>query len=114
LFADNFLGNHKAPNYIHLVEQILEAYRLIVCNMSLKIHFLQSHLDFFPKKTLETSATSMVQGFTRTTEGNRTRLRWFTAAGSLKHKFKTRTEGNQAEKDFEHVKCKCLFSIFIL
>jgi hypothetical protein len=31
-----------------LVEEVLEAYRIMVCNMSLKMHFLHSHLDSFP------------------------------------------------------------------
>ena len=44
----NFLGNHKAANYVELVDKLLDAYRDLHCNMSLKIHFLDSHLDFFP------------------------------------------------------------------
>jgi hypothetical protein len=31
------------------VEDLLVAYQKLGCNMSLKIHFLHSHLDFFPK-----------------------------------------------------------------
>lgn len=45
----NFLGNHRAPNYVELVNRLLAAYRDLQCNMSLKIHFLDSHLDFFPE-----------------------------------------------------------------
>ena len=30
------------------VENLLEAYKEMGCRMSLKIHFLHSHLDFFP------------------------------------------------------------------
>ena len=44
----NFLGNKKAENYRDLVQNLLTAYRKRNCNMSLKIHFLHSHLDFFP------------------------------------------------------------------
>jgi len=46
--VDNFLGNHKADNYVDLVEDMLEAYRRMGCRMSLKMHFLHSHLSFFP------------------------------------------------------------------
>jgi len=44
----NFLGNIKAKNYGELVEDKLNAYQTMGCNMSLKIHFLHSHWDFFP------------------------------------------------------------------
>ena len=46
--VDNFLSNYRAPNYIQLVDKLLKAYKTMKCNMSLKIHFLHSHLDFFP------------------------------------------------------------------
>lgn len=45
----NFLGNHKSADYVHVVRRCVEAYRLMGCNMSLKIHLLDSHLDFFPE-----------------------------------------------------------------
>jgi hypothetical protein len=44
----NFLGNNKSADYVQVVEQCIEAYRHQGCNMSLKIHLLDSHLDFFP------------------------------------------------------------------
>ena len=44
----NFLGNVKAENYKELVEDMLNAYHTMGCNTSLNIHFLHSHLDFFP------------------------------------------------------------------
>jgi len=44
--AHNFLGNAKAPNYIELVEHMTDSYNM-GCNMSLKIHFLHTHLRFF-------------------------------------------------------------------
>ena len=40
--------NRKAPSYIELVEHTIDSYKNMGCNMSLKIHFLHSHLDFFP------------------------------------------------------------------
>lgn len=50
--VDNFLGNYKAPNYKKLVEQLLINYKEIGANMSLKIHFLHSHLDYFSELPL--------------------------------------------------------------
>jgi hypothetical protein len=46
--ADNFLGKCKAPRYRTLVENMLETFRNMGYHMSLKLHFLCSHLDFFP------------------------------------------------------------------
>lgn len=40
-----FLGNHKAPNYKLLVENMLVNFKNFSCNMSIKVHFLHSHLD---------------------------------------------------------------------
>ena len=44
-----FLGNRRENTYPQLVKELLEKYRALGCNMSLKIHFLHSHLDFFPQ-----------------------------------------------------------------
>ena len=45
----DFLGNHKAVNYQDVVQDLLTSYKAMGCNMSLKIHFLDSHLNFFPE-----------------------------------------------------------------
>jgi hypothetical protein len=45
--CSNFLGNNEADNYQKIVERFLQSYEAVGCNMSLKIHFLHSHLDFF-------------------------------------------------------------------
>lgn len=45
----NFLGNQKSMDYKELVQLLINAYEGMGCNMSLKIHFLHSHLDFFPE-----------------------------------------------------------------
>jgi len=45
----DFLGNHKAANYQDVVRDLLTSYKAMGCNMSLKIHFLESHLDFSPQ-----------------------------------------------------------------
>jgi hypothetical protein len=42
-----FLENHKAEKYHEIVSDLLTAYKAMGCNMSLKVHFLDSHLDFF-------------------------------------------------------------------
>jgi len=44
-----FLGNRRADNYKDRVEELLSSYQKLGCNMSLKIHFLNSHLEFFPE-----------------------------------------------------------------
>lgn len=42
-----FLGNEKSRDYRKIVQELLTSYKTLGCNMSLKIHFLHSHLDFF-------------------------------------------------------------------
>ena len=44
----NFRGNLKVENYKELVEDLLNAYQAVGCNLSSKINFLHSHLDIFP------------------------------------------------------------------
>jgi hypothetical protein len=44
----NFLSNEKVKNYSEIVRELISSYSAIGCNMSLKLHFLHSHLDFFP------------------------------------------------------------------
>lgn len=68
LICSNFLGNIRSPNYKELIDDLLANYEKIGItplifykhgylncissktgvNMSLKIHFIHSHLDFFP------------------------------------------------------------------
>ncbi|GBO20763.1 hypothetical protein AVEN_221116-1, partial [Araneus ventricosus] len=45
--STNFLGNDKAENCKDLVEDMLALFQAFSWNMSLKIHFLDSHLNFF-------------------------------------------------------------------
>lgn len=45
----DFLGNTRAPNYIEIVQQLLESFKKLGCNMSIKVHFLHSHLANFPE-----------------------------------------------------------------
>ncbi|XP_059804515.1 uncharacterized protein LOC132380037 isoform X2 [Hypanus sabinus] len=47
--AEKILGNYRrAPNYLQLVDKLLQACKTIKCNTSLNIHFLHSNLDFLP------------------------------------------------------------------
>jgi len=46
----DFLGNHEAANYQDAVQHLLTSYKAMRCNMSLKIHLLES-LGSFPGKS---------------------------------------------------------------
>lgn len=46
--VSQFLGTTKAPNYKQIVKDMLSAFKKLGCRMSLKVHFLFSHLDYFP------------------------------------------------------------------
>ncbi|KAK7792840.1 hypothetical protein R5R35_004415 [Gryllus longicercus] len=46
---EDFLGNKRADNYQNVVSEMIAAYKEMKVNMSLKIHFLHNHLDYFPK-----------------------------------------------------------------
>lgn len=45
--VNNFLGNHKAYNYEELVKNMLLHFEKLGANMSIKVHYLHSHLDRF-------------------------------------------------------------------
>lgn len=47
--CQNFLGNFRSSGFKDGVEKLLRAYNDLGCRMSLKVHFLHSHLDFFPE-----------------------------------------------------------------
>ena len=46
---NRFLGNNRQASYVSTVSELLENYKNVDCRMSLKLHFLNSHLDFFPQ-----------------------------------------------------------------
>jgi len=48
LVSSNFLRNIRAENYTELIEDMLSLYHKLGCNISLNLHTLHSHLDFFP------------------------------------------------------------------
>ncbi|KAI6646990.1 hypothetical protein LOD99_8989 [Oopsacas minuta] len=45
--VSGFLGNNKDPNYEEIVNTLITSYQKMGCRMSLKLHFLCSHLDLF-------------------------------------------------------------------
>ena len=47
-FVRNFLGNTKSSNYKELVQELTRSFQVLGCNMSIKMHFLKSHLQSFP------------------------------------------------------------------
>jgi len=51
LVSTNFLGNIRAENYKELIEDMLSLYRRLGCDMSLKLHMIRSHLQFFPNNS---------------------------------------------------------------
>ena len=55
LVVQNFLGKHKATNYTENVEQMLQSYKEMGARMSLKMHFLHSHLECFPENNGDVS-----------------------------------------------------------
>jgi len=66
--VDIFLGKHKAPNYKTPVENTHKTFRNMGCNMTLKLHFLLSHLVppfLFPKATLVTSVMRILKDCTK-------------------------------------------------
>lgn len=42
-----FLGNHRSPDYLEDVNEMLGLFDAIGVNMSLKIHLLHYHLEYF-------------------------------------------------------------------
>lgn len=46
--TEGFLGNKRAKNAKKIVEKLLKNVKALGCRMSLKIHLLDSHFDFFP------------------------------------------------------------------
>ena len=46
--VENFLGNKQSKNVREIVHEMLTSYHLLGWNMSIKVHFLFSHLKQFP------------------------------------------------------------------
>jgi hypothetical protein len=45
--CSKILGNKKSEKYIEIVKELPSPYCALGCNMLLKPHFLESHMDFF-------------------------------------------------------------------
>lgn len=45
----NFLGNYRDPNFKAYIADMLTCFKELNVSMSLKIHFLHAHLEFFPE-----------------------------------------------------------------
>ncbi|KAJ4438079.1 hypothetical protein ANN_14018 [Periplaneta americana] len=58
-----FIGNVKDPLYKEIVENMLDKFKVFGCNMNLKLHFLMTHIDYFPAN-YEPSAKSKVKCYT--------------------------------------------------
>ena len=43
----NFLGNHKSDDYVQVVQALVNSFQELGCRMSVKLHFLYSHLQYF-------------------------------------------------------------------
>ena len=44
-FVMNFLGNHKSENYFEIVQKLVDTFKTLDANMSMKPHYLHSHWD---------------------------------------------------------------------
>ncbi|KYN17580.1 hypothetical protein ALC57_10132 [Trachymyrmex cornetzi] len=47
--AQNFLGNQKSDDYVAIVANMISNFRRLGCLMNLKLHFLDSHISYFPE-----------------------------------------------------------------
>ncbi len=45
---EGFLGNQKAADYTSRVSNLLKTYKAMGCRMNVKLHFIHSHLTYFP------------------------------------------------------------------
>jgi hypothetical protein len=46
--VQGFLGNFRSPQYKQIVQDTIDNFHQLGCRMSVKMHFLNSHLDYFP------------------------------------------------------------------
>ena len=47
MVATYFLGKNKCENYEEIVESLIQHYEVLDCTMSVKLHYLYSHLEIF-------------------------------------------------------------------
>ena len=68
--CSGFLGNTRVPDYQACIEKLLKSYKDMRCWMSLKIHFLHSHLNFFPPTYTQIYIRFGSEGFERYSRPN--------------------------------------------
>lgn len=49
LNVENFLGNKKSENWEEMLHNVITNFGKEGCLISLKLHFLDSHLKYFPE-----------------------------------------------------------------
>ena len=55
MMVERFLGNHRRDDHAMVMSNLIESYEKLDCRMSLKLHFLHSHLDFFQDNLVNVS-----------------------------------------------------------
>ena len=45
---ENFLSNRKSENFTLIVADVVKNFEKLSCLMNLKLHFQDSHIDYFP------------------------------------------------------------------
>jgi hypothetical protein len=45
---DNIFGNFKNPQYKEIVKRLMDSIKKINCRMTVKVHFLDAHIEYFP------------------------------------------------------------------
>ncbi|XP_049800441.1 uncharacterized protein LOC126235714 [Schistocerca nitens] len=55
MVLENFLRGRRATNYKAMVKDMIKAYQDLGCNMSLKVHMMDSHLDYFTESCSDVS-----------------------------------------------------------
>ena len=65
MIVEEFLKKHCRDDNAMLVSNLIKSYEKLGCHMSLKLHFLHSHLDFFRDNLGNVSEEPMVKGFTK-------------------------------------------------
>ena len=85
--CSGFLGNTRVPDYQACIEKLLKSYDDMGYRMSLKIHFLHSHLNFSPPNLGAVSDeheeifTKTLRRWRATIKANGTPAWWETSAG---------------------------------
>ena len=54
-FCTNFLGKRRSQDYEEMVRVLMQSFQALGVQMSIKIHFLHSHLVYFPENCVDYS-----------------------------------------------------------